>query len=128
MTSRRYLLAAYLTLGCLLLGFLAGYFSLTTKNQLGARSMAFDRVMETKVLRICYLIQPPFLLKSGATGTLSGIYFDLVETIGKRLNLKVQWVEEVNLATLSEGLDTGRYDLIGFALWRSSARAKSVFF
>lgn len=91
-------------------------------------SPVLDRVLSSGELRVGYLIQPPYLYKDTSTGKLSGIYFDVVENMAARLNLKVRWVEEVGLATLSEGLDSNRYDMIGFTLWRSAARSRNVAF
>lgn len=91
-------------------------------------SKAFNKVMESGEIRVGYLISPPYLSKQTSTGQLSGIFYDVTEELGKRLNLKVIWVEEVNLATLSEGLDNGRFEMIAFPLWRSADRAKKVAF
>jgi len=88
----------------------------------------FERVTRSGQLRVGYLINPPYLYKKGSSGEFSGIFYDVMEELGKRLNLKVVWVEEANLATISEGLDNNRYDLIAYPLWRSSERAKKVAF
>jgi ABC-type amino acid transport substrate-binding protein len=92
------------------------------------RRDVFDRVLSRGELRVGYLVLPPYLRKDAATGALSGIFYDLTEEIGRRLGFKVSWVEEVSLATLPAGLETGRYDYIAFPLWRSAARAKIVGF
>ena len=89
---------------------------------------AYSRVMERSELRVGYLVLPPYLNKDASSGKLSGIFYDVTEELGKRLELRVVWVEEANLATLSAGIDSGRYDLIAFPLWRSAARAKNVAF
>lgn len=88
----------------------------------------FDRVTDSNTLRVGYLILPPYLNKDTATGNLSGIFYDFSEELGKRLKLRVEWVEEVNLANLSIGLESARYDMIAFPLWRSAARARNVAF
>jgi polar amino acid transport system substrate-binding protein len=88
----------------------------------------YDRVIRSGELRVGYLILPPVLSKNTASGQLSGISYDFTEEMGRRLGLKVRWIEEVSLATLSTGLDSGRLDMIAFPLWRSAARAKNVAF
>lgn len=93
-----------------------------------ASSSAFDRVTNSNTLRVGYLVLPPYMNKDTSSGRLSGIYYDFTNELGRRLGLKVQWVEEVNLATLSEGMNAGRYDMVAFPLWRNAARAKSVYF
>jgi ABC-type amino acid transport substrate-binding protein len=88
----------------------------------------YDRVMTSKVLRVGYLIEPPYMSKNTSSGKISGIFYDVMQEIGKRLDVKIDWVEEVNLATLSEGIDNKRYDMIAFPLWRSAERSKKVTF
>jgi ABC-type amino acid transport substrate-binding protein len=90
--------------------------------------MVFERVRRSNTLRVGYLVEPPYLNKQTRSGRLSGIYYDFTNEIGARLGLRVEWVEEVNLATLSEGLESGRYDLVAFPLWRNAIRSKSVYF
>jgi polar amino acid transport system substrate-binding protein len=88
----------------------------------------YDRVIEAKQLRVGYLVLPPFLLKDTASGKFSGVFSDFIEEMGKQLDLKIIWVEEVSLATMVAGLDSGRYDMIAFPLWRNAIRAKSMAF
>ncbi len=120
--------------GLLLVGLLSGYTlrrvvqTERLRNDPVSSSRVYSRAIQRGELRVGYLILPPYLMKSTATGQLSGIFYDVVEEMGTRLGLKVRWVEEVGLATLSEGLDAGRYDMIAFTLWRSAARAKNVAF
>jgi len=87
-----------------------------------------SRVLRSNELRVGYLIEPPYLAKGGSQDNLSGVFYDVTETLGKHLELKVRWVEEVSLATLATGLDAGRYDMIAFTLWRNAARSKNVAF
>jgi len=91
-------------------------------------SSVFDRVIQTNRLKVGYLVLPPYLSKKTSSGELSGIFYDVMEELGRSLNLEIEWVEEVNLATMSIGLDNNRYDLIAFPLWRSSNRSKKVAF
>jgi len=99
-----------------------------TYGKVVTEATAFDRVRQTGQLRVGYLIMPPFLQKNTATGELSGVFFDVTEEMGQRLGLDVVWVEEVPLAAVATGLESNRYDLIAFPLWRSASRAKSVAF
>jgi len=87
-----------------------------------------ERVLQSGELRVGYLLEPPYLSKDGSPDGSSGIFYDVTKTMGEHLGLKVRWVEEVSLATLATGLDTGRYDMIAFSLWRNAGRAKNVAF
>lgn len=91
-------------------------------------SPVLDRVLARGEIRVGYLIQPPYLTKSAATGEVGGIFSDVMNEAGDRLGLDIVWSEEVNLGTISAGLDAGRYDMIAFPLWRSASRAKQMSF
>ncbi|MDD5586468.1 MAG: transporter substrate-binding domain-containing protein [Alphaproteobacteria bacterium] len=78
---------------------------------------AFDRVIKSNKLRCGYIVLPPEFTKDPNTGAFGGIGFDVTEDIAKNLNLKVEWVEEVNFVTLTDGLKTGRYDALCFPLY-----------
>lgn len=93
----------------------------------GATSRA-EIVLERQSLRVGYLVLPPLLSKNESNGELSGPIYDFVNKIGENLSLEVDWVEEANLATLSAGLDSQRYDMIGFPLWENADRGKRVDF
>lgn len=114
---------------------IAGY-SLFSVRQEGAPAgsvssktfTVYERVIEKGEIRVGYLVLPPFLDKKSSTGAFTGIFYDFMEEIGRRLDLKVVWVEEVNLANMSVGLETRRYDMVAFPLWRNAARAKTMAF
>lgn len=68
------------------------------------------------------------MIKDPNTGELSGIFHDALEEAAKNLDLKINWVEEVGWGTMIEGLNAGRYDMIGSPVWPNSSRAKNVDF
>jgi len=81
--------------------------SLATEKQ-----SVFDHVMQTKALRCGYVVVAPLLIKDSKTGELSGPIYDIVMSIGKTLNLKIDWAEETTYATAVEGLRTNRFDMV----------------
>lgn len=83
----------------------------------------YDRVIQSGTLRVGYTIYPPGVIK-GADGKPRGIAVDVLNEVASRLNLKTEWVEEVGWATQIEGLETGRYDIIGTAVWQNPKRAR----
>lgn len=94
----------------------------------GASQDAYTRVVKSGELRAGYLVYPPFLIKETSSGKLSGVFYDVTEALGRNLNLKIKWVEEVNLANLAEAFKSDRYDMVAFPLWRNAARAKVMDF
>ncbi len=95
-------------------------------------SVSNDNILATVLnrgeIRVGYVIYPPGMIKDANTGKLSGIFHDALEEAGKNLGLKINWVEEVGWGTMIEGIKTGRYDMIGSAVWPTATRSKIVDF
>ncbi|MEK7552079.1 MAG: transporter substrate-binding domain-containing protein [Patescibacteria group bacterium] len=83
---------------------------------------------EENTIRIGYIVYPPLLVKDPTTGALSGVSYDIVEAVAKRLDLKTDWAEEVGWGTALEGLNTNRYDVLGTQMWPNEAREKVATF
>lgn len=78
---------------------------------------AYERVLKTGKLRCGYVIYNPVVSKDLENGSVSGILPDILEELGKKLNIEVEWTEEIPFTTQFEGLQTGRYDMVCTALW-----------
>lgn len=85
---------------------------------------AAQRVIDSGVLRCGYATSPPVLVKDANTGKISGSDYQIVEAIGKKLGLKVEWTEEVGWGNFIEGLRNNRYDMMCGSLWPDAARIK----
>jgi len=48
--------------------------------------------------------------------------------MGQKLDLEIDWVEEVGWSSIFEGMDSGRHDIHGAGLWRNAARGKRGYF
>lgn len=92
------------------------------------KETTFDRIMRTNTIRCGYVLYEPFVRKDPNTGVFSGVVVDMMDEMGKLLNLKIDWAEEVGWATTVEGLKTGRYDVMCVGFWRQSLEAKHVFY
>jgi ABC-type amino acid transport substrate-binding protein len=64
------------------------------------KESAFDRILRTQTIRCGYVVYPPSIIKDPNTGRLSGIFYDITEKMGERLNLKIEWTEEVVFPTM----------------------------
>lgn len=91
---------------------------------LAADQNAGQRVIDSGVLRCGYATSPPVLVKDPNTGQLSGSDYEIVQKIGQKLNLKVEWTEEVGWGNFIEGLRGNRYDMMCGSLWPDDARIK----
>lgn len=87
-----------------------------------ARESAYDRVMRTGVLRCGYFVWPPHFTVDLKTGEKGGLYYDIVEELGRTLGVKIEWAHEYTLGTQIEALKTGKVDaLCADGPWTRSA-------
>ncbi|MDB5477939.1 MAG: amino acid transporter substrate-binding protein family, partial [Alphaproteobacteria bacterium] len=93
------------------------------KNEAKKESV-YDRVMRTGTLRCGYALSQPQMMKDPNTGKLSGVDYDVWEAIGKQLNVKIEWTEEVGWGNFIEGLRTSHYDAFCSNIWADYARTK----
>ncbi len=92
------------------------------------KESTFERVVRTGEIRCAYAVYEPPLFKDPNTGQLSGIFYDVMEEVGRRLNLKIKWVEEVGYGTIAEGFATDRYDAFCNTVWPTPERTRGASF
>ena len=59
---------------------------------------------------------------------MSGIFYDVMEEVGRRLNVKINWVEEVGYGTIAAGFETDRYDAFCNTVWPTPERTRGASF
>lgn len=84
----------------------------------------YEKVLETKTIRVGYVSYPPGLIKDPNTGEFSGIFYEVMQKVGKNLDLKVEYVEEVTWQTLVEAVKSNKVDIIGSPVWPTAERGK----
>jgi len=92
-----------------------------------AQISAFDTVIASHTLRCAYASYDPFLIV-GENKQIKGIFHDVMEEAGKRLNIKIVWAEEVGYGNINTGFETGRYDAFCAGLWPAGTRAANTIF
>lgn len=107
------------------LAFLLAFFVFTAPAHAGS---GFDEVMKTRTLRCAYASMPLLFTVDPATHEMSGALYDITNDIGKRLDIKVDWVEDVGYSDIAAGLNAGRYDAFCSVLWQTSGRASAMSF
>jgi ABC-type amino acid transport substrate-binding protein len=93
-----------------------------------ASESAYDRVMRTGVLRCAYGVWEPGIMHDPNTGEFSGIVYDLMQEAGKALNLKVEYVDEVDWANIAEDLQSHKADAHCAGVWATPARGRRLAF
>jgi len=82
----------------------------STSVSVSKTESAYDRVMRTGVLKCGYYEWPGTATKDPNTGEMSGLVPDLMETVSKMLDLKVEFVQSSALGLQTEELKRGVYD------------------
>ena len=85
----------------------------------------YDRVMQTGTINCGYLVWPPFFDKDANTGKLSGVIYDVTESIAKNLSLKVNWKEETGISDFPAALNNNRIDAYCAPIGILAARARA---
>ena len=117
-----------------IIALLISFFALNSKNYVpntdntASKTTTYDKVMKSGEIKVGYVVYPPGLIKDPNTGKLSGIFYDTLEEAGKTLGLKINWSEETTWGTMIEGLNSGKYDLIGSPVWATTSRGAKADF
>ena len=101
--------------------------SLNSNSPCRAESV-YERVMKSGTIHCGYAMFPPYCMKDPNTGKLSGIFVDILNEAGKNLGLKIEWTEEVGWASIIQGLEANRYDLVPTGIWPNASRGKHASF
>src|SRR5580704_8643017 len=88
------------------------------------KESTYERVIRTGEIRCAYEPYAPALSKDPNTGQLSGIFYDVMQEVGRRLNLKINWVEEVGYGVIPEGFVTDRYDAFCNTVFPTAERSR----
>jgi ABC-type amino acid transport substrate-binding protein len=114
---------AFAGVGLLLIALL-----LSTPALAAEKESVYDRVMRTQTIRCGYGEWDIFLRKDAKTGKMDGIYYDLVEQLGKNLGLKIEWAEQTGWGDFVAGLANDRYDAFCTVVGLNAERARQVDF
>ncbi|HNQ91783.1 MAG TPA: transporter substrate-binding domain-containing protein [Alphaproteobacteria bacterium] len=93
-----------------------------------AASENLERIMAAKEIRCGYATWNPILYKDLNSGEIQGISKELMDAVGKKMDVKVTWAEEAAWGSIVEGLLTKRYDMICTTLGALTSRALAVDF
>lgn len=88
----------------------------------------YDQIMKTGTIHCGYAAWAPLFILDPNSKKPSGVFYDVMQEIGRRLDLKIEWTEETGWATVTESIKTRRFDMACSAFWISSTRAKHVDF
>ena len=93
-----------------------------------AANQTYARVIATGTIRCGYAPFDPMLKVDPNTKAISGIAYEVMETIARNLGLKVEWVEEVGWGEFVTALEHDRFDAFCTGGWPNSQRARVIAF
>lgn len=88
----------------------------------------YDRIMRTGTLRCGYAAWYPNLIIDLNTKQFSGISFDVMQEVGRRLGLKIEWAQEAGFGSAEQDLKSGKYDVLCADVCFESKRNKAAYF
>jgi polar amino acid transport system substrate-binding protein len=101
-----------------------------SSRQTAAKETVFDRVMRTGTLRCAYLPYRPEVIKDPNTGELSGYAVDISNEIGRQLNMKIEWTEELGFGfqNVANGFKSSRFDAVCSGFVETASHARGALF
>jgi polar amino acid transport system substrate-binding protein len=87
---------------------------------------AVQRIDKEKVLRVGWAVWHPYLFRDPKTNRLEGITYDLVNEMGRKMGVKIQWVED-GWSTLPAGIQADKFDITNL-MAITPPRAKAISF
>jgi tRNA-dependent cyclodipeptide synthase len=83
---------------------------------------ALERIEKTNILRVGFTNYTPAFMYDQDYQNFTGIYYEIIVTIAKKYDLKINWAEEVGYGVVTDGLNTQRFDLFGSPAWPTPER------
>ena len=86
----------------------------------------YDRVMRTGKIRCGYNYYEPGFMKNEKTGEFYGLYYDLLEEMGRISDLEIEWEAIVGWGDIRQALTSNKIDAFCISVWPNALRAKAM--
>jgi polar amino acid transport system substrate-binding protein len=88
--------------------------------------VVYKRVMHTQTIKCGYSDWTPFIVTDPNTKQISGIMKDVMDEIGKRLGVKVEWTVSIGWGEIVEAANSGKIDLFCNTVWTDKAQLQNM--
>jgi ABC-type amino acid transport substrate-binding protein len=88
------------------------------------KETALERIKRTGSMKCGYIPWAPYFSIDPNTKEKSGIAHEFMQSLGRELDIKIEWAEETGYGNFHEGLNSGRYDALCSMVFESGQRAK----
>jgi ABC-type amino acid transport substrate-binding protein len=92
------------------------------------KESVYERVIRMQTLRCGYIPYSYFFRVDPNTKAMSGVQYDIMGEIGRLMNIKIEWAEELTWATVATSLQTGRVDAFCSGMWIDTQNGKFLAF
>jgi len=86
----------------------------------------YERIMKTKTIRCGYADWAPFLVIDPNTNEISGAMKDIMEEVGKRLDVKIEWTAVLGWGDITTAANTDKIDLFCNTVWTDKAQLQNM--
>ena len=88
----------------------------------------YEKVVESGTIKVGYIPYAPSFIVDPNTGEYSGTFYEVLEEIGTKLDIEIDYAQELGWGTMIESVKSGQVDLIVTGIWPTTERAKHVDF
>jgi ABC-type amino acid transport substrate-binding protein len=106
---------------------ITGIFNKSGGSSAPKEKSVLEHVRETGVLRCGYVVEPPYT-QLDASGKPEGIIPDIMAAIAKYAEIKVEFTQEIVIATMLEDINQGKYDVSCGSWYYNPIRSKRALF
>lgn len=89
-----------------------------------SKNTAYERMIQSGVLRCGYTPWPILMDVDAGSNSLSGVFVDYLSHVGRVLDIKIEWVENMAFGQMPEALNQGRIDAHCSGAWTNPIRGK----
>jgi len=88
----------------------------------------YDRVLKSETIRCGYATWPPSISKDPNTGEMSGYSYDVMNAVGAKLGLKIDWAEEIGWGTAEQAIASHKIDVMCADVCLDAKRTRAVWY
>ena len=86
----------------------------------------YESVMQTKTLRCGYADYAPWIMTDPNTKQVTGIMREVMDEIGKRMGVKVEWTASMGWGEITTAANSGKIDLFCNTVWTDKAQLRNM--
>ena len=111
----------------IVISILTTFISCSRMSNVTSHEDMLDHIRRAGIIEACTVVEPPFVIKDGKTGALSGVYIDAMNLIAQKMNAKVNW-HETTFGNATADLSSNRCDVNVAASYALIPRAEVISF